>query len=58
MSVGYNIGVTVFGGFAPLILAWLIARTGSLHAPSYCYVFVAIVSLVGLTIARTRHGQR
>jgi MHS family proline/betaine transporter-like MFS transporter len=58
MSVGYNIGVTVFGGFAPLILTWLIARTGSLLAPSYYYVLVAMVSLVGLTMARTRHGQR
>jgi MHS family proline/betaine transporter-like MFS transporter len=58
MSVSYNIGVTVFGGFAPLILTWLIARTGSLLAPSYYYVFVAIVSLVGLTMARTRHGHR
>ena len=35
MSVSYNIGVTVFGGFAPLILTWLIASTGSLLAPSY-----------------------
>jgi MHS family proline/betaine transporter-like MFS transporter len=45
-----------FGGF-PLILTWLIARTGSLLAPSYS-VFVAIVSLIGLTMARTRHGHR
>jgi MHS family proline/betaine transporter-like MFS transporter len=35
MSVSYNIGVTVFGGFAPLILTALIASTGSLLAPSY-----------------------
>lgn len=58
MSVAYNIGVTVFGGFAPLILTWLLARTGSLLAPSYYYVLVAIVSLVGLTAARTRQGHR
>jgi MHS family proline/betaine transporter-like MFS transporter len=58
MSVSYNIGVTVFGGFAPLILTWLIASTGSLLAPSYYYVLVAIVSLVGLTVARTRLGHR
>jgi MFS transporter, MHS family, proline/betaine transporter len=58
MSVSYNIGVTVFGGFAPLILTWLIARTGSLVAPSYYYIVVAIVSLIGLTVARTRLGHR
>jgi MHS family proline/betaine transporter-like MFS transporter len=58
MSVSYNIGVTVFGGFAPLILTWLIASTGSLLAPSYYYVVVAVVSLGGLTVARTRLGHR
>jgi MHS family proline/betaine transporter-like MFS transporter len=58
MSISYNIGVTVFGGFAPLILTWLIAQTGSLLAPSYYYIVVAIVSLTGLTVARTRLGHR
>ena len=58
MSVSYNIGVTVFGGFAPLILTALIASTGSLLAPSYYYVLVAAVSLLGLTVARTRLGHR
>jgi MHS family proline/betaine transporter-like MFS transporter len=58
MSVSYNIGVTVFGGFAPLILTWLIASTGSLLALSYYYVVVAVVSLSGLTVARTRRGHR
>lgn len=58
MSVSYNIGVTLFGGFAPLILTWLIARTGSLLAPSYYYMLVATVSLIGLTVARTRQGHR
>ena len=58
MSVSYNIGVTVFGGFAPLILTWLIASTGSLLAPSYYYVAVVVVSLTGLSVARTRLGHR
>jgi len=58
MSVSYNIGVTVFGGFAPLILTWLIASTGSLLAPSYYYVAVATFSVLGLTVAQTRLGHR
>jgi len=58
MSVSYNLGVTLFGGFAPLILTWLVARTGSLLAPSYYYMVVAIVSLIGLTVARTKQGHR
>ena len=58
MSVAYNIGVTVFGGFAPLILTWLIIQTGSPLAPSFYYIAVAVVSLSGLTVARTRQGHR
>ncbi|WP_223841738.1 MFS transporter [Kocuria sp. cx-455] len=34
MSIAYNVGVTLFGGFAPLVLAWLVNSTGSLLAPA------------------------
>jgi MHS family proline/betaine transporter-like MFS transporter len=54
LSVSYNLGVTLFGGFAPLILAWLVERTGSLFAPSYYYMAVAVVSLIGLLIVRAK----
>ena len=33
MSLGYNIGVTVFAGFAPFILTFRISTTGSLLVP-------------------------
>ncbi|KRE90225.1 hypothetical protein ASG86_18100 [Arthrobacter sp. Soil764] len=52
LSLGYNIGVTVFGGFAPFILTWLIDRTGSLLVPGYYLVFVAAIATVSLAIAR------
>jgi len=52
MSISYSVGVTVFGGFAPLILAWLLDVTGTLMAPSYYYLAVAAVSLVSLVFAR------
>ncbi|GAA1861199.1 MFS transporter [Paeniglutamicibacter psychrophenolicus] len=52
MSLGYNIAVTVFGGFAPFILTWLIASTGSLLAPSFYLLAIAAVSLVSLTVVR------
>ncbi|MDN5546811.1 MAG: MFS transporter, partial [Rhodococcus sp. (in: high G+C Gram-positive bacteria)] len=35
MSLSYNLGVTLLGGIAPLVLTWLISTTGSLDAPSY-----------------------
>ena len=58
MSVAYNLGVTVFGGFAPLALAWLVSTTGSLTSPSIYYGAVALLSLVSLLIARRRYGVR
>ncbi len=56
MSLAYNIGVTLLGGFAPTILAWLV--TYSLRAPSFYYIAVAILSIIGLLIARRVYGQR
>ncbi|MGV8875744.1 MAG: MFS transporter [Rhodococcus sp. (in: high G+C Gram-positive bacteria)] len=58
MSLAYNIGVTLLGGIAPLVLTWLIATTGSLNAPSYYYITVAALTLVGLFSARKVFGQR
>ena len=58
MSVAYNLGVTVFGGFAPLVLAWLVSSTGSLTSPSIYYAVVAAPSLVCLLIARKRFAVR
>ena len=46
MSAGYSVAVAVFGGFAPFIATWLIARTGSAAAPSFYVMAAAAVSLV------------
>ncbi|GAB49458.1 MFS transporter [Mobilicoccus pelagius] len=56
MSLAYNIGVTLLGGFAPSILAWLV--THSLQAPSFYYMGVAILSIVSLLVARRVYGAR
>jgi MFS family permease len=56
MSLAYNIGVTLLGGFAPTILAWLV--TYSLRAPSIYYMAVALISVIGLLIARRVFGSR
>jgi len=55
LGLGYNIGVTLFGGMGPVIMTWLgaIAFIGDL-APGYYLTLVCIVSLVALvTIKRT-----
>jgi MHS family proline/betaine transporter-like MFS transporter len=55
LGLGYNIGVTLFGGMGPVIVTWLgsIAFIGDL-SPAYYLTFVGILSLSALiTIRRT-----
>jgi MFS transporter, MHS family, proline/betaine transporter len=55
LGLGYNIGVTLFGGMGPVTMTWLggFALIGDL-APGYYLTFVGILSLCALiTIRRT-----
>jgi MFS transporter, MHS family, proline/betaine transporter len=47
LSVAYNFAVTIFGGFAPFLITWLIARTGSNMAPALYVIVAAAISLAG-----------
>jgi MHS family proline/betaine transporter-like MFS transporter len=49
------VGVTVFGGFAPLTVTWLIGITGSKLVPAFYIIAAAVLStvVVGLTFRRT-----
>ncbi|MER5393609.1 MFS transporter, partial [Saccharopolyspora sp. NPDC002686] len=58
MSVGYNIGVSVFGGFTPFISTWLIGVSGSNLAPSFYLMFAAAASLLSLLVIRRNTGIR
>ncbi|MBO0907463.1 MFS transporter [Arthrobacter sunyaminii] len=57
LAVTYNVGVTLLGGIAPLVLTWLLSVTGSLSAPGLYYMAIAVISLVGLYFVRTRYGR-
>ena len=46
MSTGYSLAVSIFGGFAPFIATWLIARTGDPLAPSYYLMAAAAITLI------------
>ena len=52
MSVGYNIAVAVFSGFAPFIATWLVRETGSVYAPALYVVAAAVVT--GVVVLRTK----
>jgi len=55
LSLGYNVGVTVFGGFAPFFADSLIRLTGSKLAPSFYIIVTAFLSFVALFILRLRN---
>ncbi|MGV2291267.1 MFS transporter [Trinickia sp. YCB016] len=56
MSLAYNIAVTIFGGFGPFIIAWLIRAADTKTAPSFYMIFAALVSLGALVAARRKLG--
>jgi MHS family proline/betaine transporter-like MFS transporter len=58
LSVAYNFAVTIFGGFAPFLITWLIARTGSNMAPAIYVIVAAAISLVGTFFVKDmRHAN-
>jgi MHS family proline/betaine transporter-like MFS transporter len=54
LSIGYSIGVTIFGGFAPTIVDTFIHLTGDKLAPSYYVLLAAVLSGVSLVIVAWR----
>jgi len=54
LSLSYNVGVTIFGGFAGFFAQSLIDLTGSKLAPSFYIIVTAFLSFVALFILRMR----
>jgi MHS family proline/betaine transporter-like MFS transporter len=54
LSLSYNLGVTLFGGFAPFVLTGLGSITGDPLSPSYYVMFGAIASGWAIWGARRR----
>ncbi|MWL91465.1 MFS transporter [Cupriavidus sp. SW-Y-13] len=50
MSIMYSVGVTIFGGFAPLIVTWLIGATGSRMAPAGYLLGAGVISFAALLL--------
>ncbi|WP_374557178.1 MFS transporter [Aquitalea pelogenes] len=46
VSIGYNLAVMLFGGFAPFIVTWLSGATGSPIAPVYYLLFSTALGVV------------
>ncbi|MFG1932369.1 MFS transporter [Mycobacterium sp. NPDC048908] len=56
-SVGYNLSVAVFGGTAPYVATWLVARTGNDVAPAFYVIAAAVVTLLTLLTMRETAGR-
>ena len=58
MALSYNLSVTIFGGFSPLTLSWLIRMTGNNLMPAYYIIGAGILSMavVAGTMGRVRRG--
>jgi len=52
LSIGYNIAVAIFGGFAPFIATFLVRVTDNNHAPAFYVVAAAVATLA--ILLRTR----
>jgi MHS family proline/betaine transporter-like MFS transporter len=52
IALSYNVAVPIFGGFAPLIAAWLVRTTGSPLAPSFYLIGTSLLSLIVLGIIK------
>ena len=57
LSLAYNFAVTIFGGFSPLIVTWLIQSSGDKHAPAYYAIAAAAVSFLALLFMHDRTGK-
>ncbi|WP_329151544.1 MFS transporter [Streptomyces sp. NBC_01456] len=52
LSLSYNIGVLSFGGFAPVVITWLIVTTGNHLSPGFYIMAAGVLSIAALLAAR------
>jgi MHS family proline/betaine transporter-like MFS transporter len=58
LALSYNVSVTLFGGFAPLIVTSMIAATGNKLAPAFYVMATAIISIVAVLVLAQRMARR
>ena len=55
LALAYNFAVMLFGGFAQLIVTWLIRETGTQLAPAFYVMFGAVAGTVGVLFMTDRY---
>jgi len=57
VAFAFSVSVTIFGGFAPFVATWLIARTGDPLSPAYYLMATAALSVVALMAIERRTAR-
>jgi MHS family proline/betaine transporter-like MFS transporter len=57
LASAYAVAVSVFGGTAQLVVAWLIKATGNTLAPAWYMIACVIVSLVAVSMLEETGGR-
>ena len=57
LSLSYNLGVVLFGGFAPAIFTWLTDRTHNNASPSFYLMATAVVSIMAVVAVKRRRAN-
>ena len=53
LAISYNIGASLFGGFSPFILTWLMHLTGDKFMPAHYATLFFALGLIGVLMLRS-----
>ena len=56
MAIAYNVSTSIFGGTAPLVSDWLIARTGNVLVPAYYMMGACAIGALALIFVTETSG--
>ncbi|HET7921508.1 MAG TPA: MFS transporter [Gammaproteobacteria bacterium] len=57
-AVSYNISTSLFGGTAPLVIAWLVKLTGNDYVPAFYLMAAAAIAFVPILLLRETAGRK
>lgn len=57
VAIGYNMSFAIFGGTAPLLMTFMVEKTGNLNIPAFYLILVALVTLVPVAFMPETAGQ-
>jgi MFS family permease len=56
MAIAYNVSTSIFGGTAPMVNEWLIARTGNVLVPAYYMMAACVIGALALIFVTETSG--